>query len=153
MLNDELWMREAITLAQEAAQQEEVPVGAIVVKDGTIIGRGSNKPIGTHDPTAHAEVIALRDAAKHLGNYRLVDCTLYVTLEPCAMCAGAIQHARIARLVYGAKDSKTGACGSVVDLMSDAKLNHHAHVTPDVLADECGQLLSTFFKQRRRQKT
>jgi tRNA(adenine34) deaminase len=153
MLNDELWMREAITLAQEAAQQEEVPVGAIVVKDGTIIGRGSNKPIGTHDPTAHAEVIALRDAAKHLGNYRLVDCTLYVTLEPCAMCAGAIQHARIARLVYGASDAKTGACGSVVDLMSDAKLNHHTHVTPDVLADECGQLLSTFFKQRRRQKT
>lgn len=148
-MSDELWMREAMMLAQQAAEQEEVPVGAIVVKDGVIIGRGSNAPIGAHDPSAHAEVLALRDAAKTLGNYRLVDCTLYVTLEPCAMCAGAIQHARIARLVYGAKDPKTGACGSVVDLMSEPKLNHHTQVISDVLGNECGQLLSTFFKQRR----
>ncbi|MDO8960564.1 MAG: tRNA adenosine(34) deaminase TadA [Methylophilus sp.] len=151
-MSDELWMREAMMLAQQAAEQEEVPVGAIVVKDGVIIGRGSNAPIGAHDPTAHAEVLALRDAANTLGNYRLVDCTLYVTLEPCAMCAGAIQHARIARLVYGAKDPKTGACGSVVDLMSEPKLNHHTHVISNVLGDECGQLLSTFFKQRRLDK-
>ena len=152
MLNDERWMREAISLAQQAAKQEEVPVGAIIVKDGVIIGRGSNAPIGTHDPSAHAEVLALRDAAHHLGNYRLVDCTLYVTLEPCAMCAGAIQHARIARLVYGAKDPKTGACGSVIDLMNEPKLNHHTEVVSNVLADECGQLLSAFFKQRRLDK-
>jgi tRNA(adenine34) deaminase len=149
---DELWMREAIMLAQQAASIGEVPVGAIVVKDGVIIGRGSNTPIGTHDPTAHAEVLALRDAAKYLGNYRLVDCTLYVTLEPCAMCAGAIQHARIARLVYGASDAKTGACGSVIDLMSEPKLNHHTEVVSNLLADECGQLLSAFFKQRRLDK-
>jgi tRNA(adenine34) deaminase len=149
---DELWMREAILLAQQAASIGEVPVGAIVVKDGVIIGRGSNTPIGTHDPTAHAEVLALRDAAKYLGNYRLVDCTLYVTLEPCAMCAGAIQHARIARIVYGASDAKTGACGSVIDLMSEPKLNHHTEVVSNLLADECGQLLSAFFKQRRLDK-
>ena len=152
MLNDERWMREAISLAQEAAKQEEVPVGAVVVKGGVIIGRGSNAPIGTHDPSAHAEVLALRDAAHYLGNYRLVDCTLYVTLEPCAMCTGAIQHARIARLVYGARDLKTGACGSVIDLMNEPRLNHHTEVVSNVLADECGQLLSAFFKQRRLDK-
>jgi tRNA(adenine34) deaminase len=152
MLNDERWMREAISLAQEAAKQEEVPVGAVVVKGDVIIGRGSNAPIGTHDPSAHAEVLALRDAAHYLGNYRLVDCTLYVTLEPCAMCTGAIQHARIARLVYGARDLKTGACGSVIDLMNEPRLNHHTEVVSNVLADECGQLLSAFFKQRRLDK-
>lgn len=146
-------MREAIALAQQAAAQEEVPVGAVVVKDGVIIGRGSNAPIGLHDPSAHAEMLALRDAAQHIGNYRLVDCALYVTLEPCAMCAGAIQHARIARLVYGASDAKTGACGSVVDLMSEPKLNHHTQVTAGLLAEECGQLLSAFFKARRESKS
>ena len=126
-----------------------MPVGAIIVKDGAIIGKGSNTPINTHDPTAHAEIIAMRDAAQRIGNYRLVDCTLYVTLEPCAMCTGAMQHTRIARVVYGASDAKTGACGSVVDLMAEAKLNHHAVVEGGVLAEECGSLLSTFFKARR----
>ncbi len=145
-------MQQAILLAEAAAEKQEVPVGAIVVKDGVIIGRGSNAPIGNHDPSAHAEIIALRDAAQHLNNYRLVDCTLYVTLEPCAMCAGAIQHARIARLVYGAADPKTGACGSVVDLMGEPKLNHHCEVTSGVESIECGQLLSDFFKKRRGSK-
>lgn len=143
------YMHIALTLAQKAADAGEVPVGAIVVKDGNIIGQGSNAPIGSHDPTAHAEVIAMRDAAKNLGNYRLVDCTLYVTLEPCAMCAGAMQHARIARVVYGASDPKTGACGSVVNLMAEAKLNHHATIEGGILAPECGAVLSTFFSARR----
>lgn len=149
---DHGFMQIAITLAQEAAINGEVPVGAVVVKDGVIIGRGCNAPIGLHDPSAHAEMLALRDAAQHLGNYRLVDCTLYVTLEPCVMCAGAIQHARIARLVYGASDPKTGACGSVVNLMQEQKLNHHTQVEAGVLAEACGELLSTFFKQRRLEK-
>lgn len=116
-MQDEDFMRMAIALAQTAASQGEVPVGAVVVKNGAVIGRGSNAPISLSDPTAHAEIQAMREAAQHLGNYRLVDCTLYVTLEPCAMCSGAIQHARIARLVYGASDPKTGCCGSVIDLM------------------------------------
>lgn len=143
------FMQQALVLASLAASNGEVPVGAIVVKDGEIIGRGSNTPIGLHDPTAHAEIQALRQAATHLGNYRLVDCTLYVTLEPCTMCAGAIQHARIAKLVYGASDPKTGACGSVVNLMAEPKLNHHCIVVGGMLAVECGTILSTFFKQRR----
>lgn len=147
--NDEFYMRIAIELAQQAAAAGEVPVGAIVVKDSVVIGRGGNSPIDTHDPTAHAEIAALRDAAKNLGNYRLVGCSIYVTLEPCAMCTGAIQHARVARLVYGANDSKTGACGSVVNLMTEEKLNHHTEVFSGVLAQECGELLSDFFKQRR----
>lgn len=145
-------MQLALALAQEAAEQGEVPVGAIVMKDGVVIGRGRNAPIGNHDPSAHAEMMALREAAQAIGNYRLVDCTLYVTLEPCAMCAGAIQHARIARLVYGASDPKTGACGSVVNLMAETKLNHHCEVTAGVLAEECGATLSAFFKQRRKNK-
>lgn len=144
------YMQQAITIAKIAAENGEVPVGALVVKDGVIIGRGGNATIGAHDPTAHAEIVAMRQAAQHLGNYRLVDCTLYVTLEPCAMCAGAIQHARIARLVYGADDPKTGACGSVVNLMAESKLNHHTEVKSGVLAEECGALLSAFFKERRR---
>ena len=152
MKQDEQFMREALLLAQQAAELGEVPVGAIVVKDGVIVGRGSNAPIGSHDPSAHAEILALRDAAKRLGNYRLVDCSLYVTLEPCAMCAGAIQHARIGQLVFGAKDPKTGACGSVVNLMAEDKLNHHTDVASGVLESECGQLLSDFFKQRRLSK-
>lgn len=150
-MTDTEFMRQALALAQLAAQQQEVPVGAVVVKDGVVIGRGSNAPIGLHDPTAHAEIMALRDAAKHLGNYRLVDCTLYVTLEPCAMCSGAIQHARITRLVYGASDPKTGACGSVVNLMAEPKLNHHTQVDGGLMQAECGALLSAFFKQRRQQ--
>lgn len=142
-------MRLALDLARQAANNGEVPVGAIVVKDGTVVGRGVNAPIQNHDPTAHAEIIAMRQAAATLGNYRLVDCTLYVTLEPCAMCSGAIQHARIAKLVFGASDPKTGACGSVVNLMSEPKLNHHTEVVGGILAEECGALLSAFFKQRR----
>lgn len=143
------FMQQALALASSAANNGEVPVGAIVVKDGQVIGRGGNAPIGLHDPTAHAEIQALRQAATHLGNYRLVDCTLYVTLEPCAMCAGAIQHARIAKLVYGASDPKTGACGSVINLMAEPKLNHHCEVVGEVMAVECGTIISAFFKQRR----
>ncbi len=150
--NDEDWMRQALALAEEAALDGEVPVGAIVVKDGRIIGQGRNAPIGQHDPSAHAEIQAMRNAAQTLGNYRLVDCTLYVTLEPCAMCAGAIQHARIARLVYGASDPKTGCCGSVINLMAESKLNHHCTVLGGVLADDCGEMLSAFFKRRRTEK-
>lgn len=146
------FMQVALSLAQQAASVGEVPVGAIVVKNGIIIGRGSNTPIGLHDPTAHAEIMAMREAAAYLSNYRLVDCTLYVTLEPCAMCSGAMQHARIARLVYGASDPKTGACGSVINLMAEPKLNHHTEVVGGVLALECGAILSDFFKQRRQNK-
>jgi len=142
-------MRESLRLAVRAAERGEVPVGALVVKDGKVIGRGYNAPISSKDPTAHAEIQALREATKNLGNYRLEGCSLYVTLEPCAMCAGAIMHARIARLVYGASDPKTGACGSVVDLFSEKKLNHHTEVTGGVLAVEAGRVLSEFFAARR----
>ena len=143
------FMQMALDLAKQAAVLGEVPVGAIVVKDNVVIGRGSNAPIGLHDPTAHAEIMAMREAAAYLGNYRLVDCSLYVTLEPCAMCSGAMQHARIAKLVYGASDHKTGACGSVINLMNEPKLNHHTEVVGGVLALECGAVLSEFFRQRR----
>jgi len=146
---DERYMREALALAAGAARLGEVPVGAVVVRDGKIIGRGFNAPISSHDPTAHAEIAALRDAARSTGNYRLTGCTLYVGLEPCAMCAGAIMHARIARLVFGAADPKTGACGSVVDLFAESRLNHHTEVTRGVLAQEAGKLLSDFFAVRR----
>ena len=146
---DEFYMQVASDLAKQASGKGEVPVGAIVVKDGEIIGRGSNAPIGLQDPSAHAEILALRDAAKKIGNYRLVGCSLYVTLEPCAMCTGAIQHARITHLVYGASDTKTGACGSVVNLMEEEKLNHHTSMKSGVLAEETATLLSDFFKQRR----
>ncbi len=151
-MNDEHFMGMALDLAREAGTLDEVPVGAVVVKDGEIIGCGCNQPIGHHDPTAHAEVLALRDAATQLGNYRLPGCTLYVTLEPCAMCIGAIFHARIARVVFGATDPKTGAAGSVIDLFEVGKLNHHAEVIGGVRAEECGALLSGFFAARR-QKT
>ena len=146
---DDFYMREALALAGIAEAHGEVPVGAVVVSDGAIIGRGYNQPITSHDPSAHAEIIALRDAASRSGNYRLTGCELYVTLEPCVMCAGAIMHARIARLVIGAADPKTGACGSVVNLFSAASLNHHATVASGVLAAECGARLSAFFSQRR----
>jgi len=139
------YMGEALVLARAAQALGEVPVGAIVVRDGAIIGRGGNAPIAANDPTAHAEIAALRAAAQALGNYRLPGCSLYVTLEPCTMCVGAILHARIARLVYGARDPKAGACGSVVDLLGEPRLNHHATVEGGVLADECGKLLSDFF--------
>jgi tRNA(adenine34) deaminase len=147
---DTFFMAQAIELARQAWAIGEVPVGAVVVKDGEIVGRGFNAPISRHDPTAHAEIMALRDAANRLGNYRLPGCSLYVNIEPCVMCAGAIIHARIARLVFGAADLKTGACGSVVDLFGNAGLNYHAIVIPGVLAEEGGQLLSGFFAERRR---
>lgn len=142
----------ALELARQAAAFDEVPVGAVVVRDGEVIGRGFNRPIGGHDPTAHAEVAALRDAGARAGNYRLPGATLYVTLEPCVMCIGAIFHARIARVVFGARDPKTGAAGSVLDLFSEPRLNHHAVVEGGILAAECGALLSGFFAARR-QKT
>ena len=148
-MNDERFMHEALSLAQQAAAAGEVPVGAVVVKDGTVVGRGYNRPISAQDPTAHAEVMALRSAGKLLGNYRLTDCSLYVTLEPCAMCAGAILHARIGRVVYGAADPKAGACGSVVNLFADNRLNHHATVTGGVLTEEAARLLQDFFAARR----
>ncbi len=148
-VDDAHWMGEALGLAQLAAERGEVPVGAVVVRDGALVGRGGNAPIAHSDPTAHAEIAALRDAARALGNYRLSGCTLYVTLEPCAMCAGAMMHARIARLVYGAQDPKTGAAGSVIDLFAEPRLNHHAVVAGGVRAAECGALLSAFFAARR----
>lgn len=140
----------ALELARQAAAAGEVPVGALVVRDGEIVGRGANQPIGRHDPTAHAEIVAMRDAAAAVGNYRLPGSTLYVTLEPCAMCIGAIFHARIARVVYGAPDPKTGAAGSVLNLFGENRLNHHATVEGGLLGPECGELLSSFFAARRR---
>jgi len=146
---DEEFMSESLTLALAAKQAGEVPVGAVVVSEGRVIGRGFNAPIGSHDPTAHAEIQAMRAAALARGNYRLTDCTLYVTLEPCAMCAGAIQHARISRIVFGAADPKTGACGSVVNLFAEPLLNHHTRMEGGVLAQQCGELLTNFFRERR----
>jgi tRNA(adenine34) deaminase len=150
---DERWMKHAMSLAEEARALGEVPVGAVVVWRGRIVGEGFNQPIGGHDPTAHAEIRALRDAASRMGNYRLPEAALYVTLEPCAMCAGAIMHARVARVVFGAPDPKTGACGSVVDLFAEARLNHHAEVTGGVLAEACAGQLRSFFQERRRRST
>lgn len=147
--DDEVFMREALTLAEEARQAGEVPVGAVVVMDGRIIGRGFNAPISTHDPTAHAEIRALRNAGVTAQNYRLPGAVLYVTLEPCAMCAGAIMHARLARVVFGARDPKTGACGSVSDLFANDALNHHTEVTGGVLEALCGERLREFFRERR----
>ena len=145
-------MHQALELANQAQAAGEVPVGAVVVKNGEIIGRGFNAPISRHDPSAHAEMLALRDAAQNLGNYRLVGCELFVTLEPCLMCAGAIMHARIARAVYGASDLKTGACGSVLDVFAERRLNHHTEVVAGVLAEECAATLSNFFALRRAQQ-
>jgi tRNA(adenine34) deaminase len=148
-MDDEEFMGQALELARQAGAAGEVPVGALVVHEAEVVGRGWNQPIGRHDPTSHAEIMALRDAADRLGNYRLPGCTLYVTLEPCAMCAGAIMHARIARVVFGARDPKTGVAGSVIDLFAEARLNHHASVVGGVLAGPCGALLSSFFAARR----
>jgi tRNA(adenine34) deaminase len=148
LMGDDAWMDEALALAHAARSRGEVPVGAIVVKDGAIIGRGGNAPVAER-PDRNAEIAALREAGRTLGNYRLPGCELFVTLEPCAMCAGAILHARIARVVFGARDSKTGACGSVVDLFAERRLNHHATVVSGVCAEECGRLLSDFFAERR----
>ena len=142
-------MREALALAAQAAAAGEVPVGAVVVRDGKVVGRGFNRPISSSDPTAHAEIVALREAAASEGNYRLAGCNLYVTLEPCAMCVGAMVHARIARVVFGARDPKTGACGSIVDLPSIAHWNHHGVFEGGLLAEDCGAVLRAFFAERR----
>ncbi|MFZ6849633.1 tRNA adenosine(34) deaminase TadA [Undibacterium sp. RuRC25W] len=149
--SDLFFMRAALTQAQLAWADGEVPVGAVVVKNGVIIATGYNRPIIDHDPTAHAEIMALRRAADVLGNYRLPGCELYVTLEPCVMCAGAMMHARLARVVFGATDRKTGVAGSVLNIFDHAQLNHHTAVVGGVLADECAQLLKDFFANRRRE--
>jgi tRNA(adenine34) deaminase len=149
MTSDAEFMRRALELSRRGAGEGEVPVGAVVVADGQVVGEGWNRPIAAHDPTAHAEIQALRAAASALGNYRITGATLYATLEPCAMCVGAMFHARIARLVFGAADPKTGACGSVVNLFAETRLNHHAQVEGGVLAEECGALLREFFASRR----
>lgn len=149
---DTFWMRHALGLASKAQEQGEVPVGAVLVKNNEIIGEGWNQSISQHDPSAHAEMIAIRQAGKNVENYRLVDSCLYVTLEPCSMCAGLLIHSRIQRLVFGAQDFKTGAVGSVMDLLSDARSNHQIDVVSGVLSEECGQMLSSFFKQRRIEK-
>lgn len=143
------FMRAALDEAAKAAAAGEVPVGAVLVREGAIVARGWNRPISTSDPTAHAEVVALREAASALGNYRLPGCELYVTLEPCAMCVGALVHARVSRVVYGARDPKTGACGSIVDLPAIGHWNHHAVFSGGVLADECAAALRRFFADRR----
>ncbi|MCL5802012.1 MAG: tRNA adenosine(34) deaminase TadA [Gammaproteobacteria bacterium] len=150
MLNDEPWMRHAITLAECAQEEGEVPVGAVLVLNGEIIGEGWNRPIAAHDPTAHAEIMALRAGAARLGNYRLNDTTLYVTLEPCVMCAGAMVHARIKRLVFGASDPKAGAIKSVFNILDSNRLNHRVEYVGGVLSDECGGMLSRFFEARRK---
>ncbi|WP_281291034.1 tRNA adenosine(34) deaminase TadA [Thiohalocapsa marina] len=147
---DARWMRQALHMAERAAAEGEVPVGAVVVLDDGLIGQGYNRPIAAHDPTAHAEIQALRDAGQRVGNYRLPRAELYVTLEPCPMCASAIVHARIARVVYGTDDPKGGACGSVFDLLpSDHRFNHRTACEGGVLADECADLLRAFFRARR----
>jgi len=148
-MSDERFMRRALELARQGQAEGEVPVGAVVVLDGAVIGEGWNRPIAAADPTAHAEIQALRTAARTLGNYRLGGASLYVTLEPCAMCVGAMFHARIARVVFGARDPKTGSAGSVINLFSESRLNHHATVIGGVLGEESGALLSTFFAARR----
>lgn len=146
---DIAFMGAAMAEAKRAEALGEVPVGAVLVVDGEIVGRGYNQPITSKDPSAHAEIMCLRDAGLRLGNYRLPGSTLYVTLEPCAMCSGALMHARVERIVFGARDPKTGAVGSVVNLFAEERLNHHATVEGGVLAEECGALLSAFFAARR----
>ena len=149
MNQDSKWMAYALELANQAGQSGEVPVGAVVVREGVVVGRGRNGPVGNIDPTAHAELLALRDAAQHIGNYRLEDCTLYVTLEPCTMCAGAILNSRISRLVFGASEPKTGAAGSVHNVFLNSSINHQTHVMGGVMAEESKQLLQQFFKPKR----
>ena len=154
-MDDSVYMRQALDQAHNAWALGEVPVGAVLVKDGQIIATGFNQPIGTHDPTAHAEIMALRAGAELLGNYRLPGCELFVTLEPCAMCAGAMLHARLARVVFGAADPKTGTCGSEVNLFDQPQLNHQTALVGNILADDCSKMLKDFFAERRaaQQKT
>ncbi|MBD2796596.1 tRNA adenosine(34) deaminase TadA [Xenorhabdus sp. 18] len=149
--SDEYWMRRAIDLAMQAQAKGEIPVGAVLVADNKVIAEGFNHPITDHDPTAHAEIIVLRRGGSQLQNYRLLNTTLYVTLEPCVMCAGAMVHSRIQRLVYGASDMKTGAAGSLIDILRHPGMNHQIEITGGVLADTCSAMLSAFFKQRREQ--
>jgi tRNA(adenine34) deaminase len=148
-MGDEAWMRKAIALAHEAEKVGEVPVGAVIVKDNECIGEGFNLPIKNNDPTAHAEIVAIRAASQYIENYRLVESTLYVTLEPCVMCMGAIQHARIKRIVFGALDDKRGAVCSALSLTQAEYSNHHVEWTGDILREECSSLLTAFFKKRR----
>jgi len=150
--NDQYFMQRAFELAQQAEQYNEIPVGAVVVYQGKIIGEGFNQSILLNDPSAHAEMIAIRQAGKHINNYRILDCTLYVTLEPCPMCAGLLVHSRISRLVYASPDLKTGAAGSAFDLVNNEQLNHQIAVTKGVMKEQCSQLLSAFFKRRRSEK-
>ena len=149
MSSDELWMEEALREALRAQAAGEVPVVAVVVSDGRIVGRGSNRNLTEHDPTAHAEIVAMREAGVRLGNHRLSGCTLFATIEPCAMCAGAMMHARLARLVYGASDPKAGAAGSVLQVLNHPRLNHQMEVISGVLADKCSEILQRFFQQKR----
>jgi tRNA(adenine34) deaminase len=146
---DELWMEEALRQAQRALQAREVPVGAVVVCDGRIVGQGWNRNLQDSDPTAHAEIVALREAARALGNHRLLHCTMYATIEPCAMCAGALMHARLQRLVYGADDPRAGAVHSVLPVLNHPALNHRMEVAGGVLAGRCAGLLQSFFRERR----
>ncbi|MCW8834445.1 MAG: tRNA adenosine(34) deaminase TadA [Colwellia sp.] len=149
---DQYFMQRAFELAQQAEQHDEIPVGAVVVHQGKIIGEGFNQSIMLNDPSAHAEMLAIRQAGKHLNNYRLIDCTLYVTLEPCPMCAGLLVHSRIKRLVYASPDLKTGAAGSVFNLVSSPQLNHQLIVDSNIMTEQCSELLSGFFKRRRSEK-
>ena len=152
MITDEEWMQQAFQLAKKSEGQGEVPVGAIIVYQNEIIGKGWNQPILLHDPTAHAEIIALREAGRKMHNYRLLESAMYVTLEPCAMCAGAIVQARISRLVYAVEDKKTGACGSVFNIVQTEELNHSVEITKGILERECQTLIKIFFKEKRLKK-
>ncbi|MCP3852953.1 MAG: tRNA adenosine(34) deaminase TadA [Gammaproteobacteria bacterium] len=150
---DEKWMHHALTLAHKAADLGEVPVGAVLVKNGQLLSEGWNQPILNHDPTAHAEIMAIRSAAESVKNYRLPDTTLYITIEPCSMCAGAIVHARITRVVFGASEPRAGAAGSVINLLQNEQFNHQTEVVSGILEDECGQVLKDFFRERRKRKS
>ncbi|MEO2268413.1 tRNA adenosine(34) deaminase TadA [Pseudoalteromonas pernae] len=149
--DDQYWMQKALECAQRAEAIDEIPVGAVLVKDDELIAEGWNQSITLNDPSAHAEMMAIRDAGKALNNYRLIDCTLYVTLEPCSMCAGLLVHSRIKRLVFGATDLKTGSAGSIMNLVQEPRLNHQLEVTSGVLAEQCAEQLSAFFKRRRQE--
>ena len=150
---DEEWMQYALQLAKKSEERDEVPVGAIIVYKNKIIGEGWNQPISSNNPTAHAEIMALQDAGEKIGNYRLLDSTMYVTLEPCVMCAGALVHARIAKLVYAVDDQKTGACGSVFNMVQAEELNHNIEIKKGVLEKECQELIKNFFKEKRLKKS
>ena len=149
--SDQYWMEAALEYAKEAEKLNEIPVGAIIVKDNQLVAAGYNRSITDNDPSAHAEMIAIREAGQKLQNYRLIDCTLYVTLEPCSMCAGLLVHSRIKRLVFGAADAKTGSAGSIMNLLQEPRLNHQVEITGGVLETQCAETISSFFKRRRAQ--